>query len=57
MLVSRSGAHTELEPSSDGTAAVVPTFTPAQYERAMNTRAAASSMERRQRTMLASIQP
>lgn len=42
---------TDLEPSPDGAAAVVPTFTPAQYERAMNTRAAASSMERRQRTM------
>ncbi|EIE23592.1 hypothetical protein COCSUDRAFT_66002 [Coccomyxa subellipsoidea C-169] len=50
-LVSRSGVLTDLEPSPDGAAAVVPTFTPAQYERAMNTRAAASSMERRQRTM------
>lgn len=50
-LVSRSGVLTDLEPSPDGAAAVVPTFTPAQFERAMNTRAAASSMERRQRTM------
>ena len=50
-LVSRSGVLTDLEPSPDGAAAVVPTFTPAQYERGMNTRAAASNMERRQRTM------
>lgn len=55
--MSRSGVLTDLEPSPDGAAAVVPTFTPAQFERAMNTRAAASSMERRQRTMTVRTPP
>jgi acetyl-CoA acetyltransferase len=52
-LVSRAGALTELEPTPDGAAALVPTFTPAQHERAVHTRAAASAIERRQRTMQA----
>ena len=50
-LVARNGALTELDPTPDGAAAVVPTFSPAQHERAMHTRAAASAIERRQRTM------
>ena len=51
MLVACSGAATELEATPDGAAAVTPTFTPAAPERGANTRAAASSVERRQRTM------
>jgi hypothetical protein len=50
-LVSKSGAVSPLEPGPDGAATVVPTFTPAQFERTLNTRAATSSVERRQRTM------
>ncbi|KAK9824100.1 hypothetical protein WJX72_007737 [[Myrmecia] bisecta] len=51
-VVSHSGDMVDLEPgTSANAAAVVPTFTPAQFERIMNTRASASSIERRQRTM------
>ncbi|KAK9828391.1 hypothetical protein WJX81_002975 [Elliptochloris bilobata] len=50
-LVSKSGVVSSLEPGPDGAATVVPTFTPAQFERTLNTRAATSSVERRQRTM------
>ena len=49
--MSKSGAVSALEPGPDGAATVVPTFTPAQFERTLNTRAATSSVERRQRTM------
>ena len=37
----------------DQSASVNPTFTPAHFERVMNTRSSASSLERRQRTMQA----
>ena len=55
MLVSKSGQVSPLEPGPDGAATVVPTFTPAQFERMLNTRAATSSVERRQRTMNARL--
>ena len=50
-LILRGGEVVEMAASPDGSAVVVPTFTPAHFERVMNTRASASSVERRQRTM------
>ena len=50
-LVTGSGNRVELEPTLEGAQMVFPTFTPAHFERAMNTRSAASSIERRHRTM------
>ena len=51
ILVSKNGTQTELEPSPDGAATVVPTFAPAQHERAMNTRSASAAHDRRARTV------
>lgn len=49
--VGRGNQFAELKASPEGAAIVAPTWTPAQFERNLNTRAAASSLERRQRTM------
>ena len=49
--MSKNGTQTELEPSPDGAATVVPTFAPAQHERAMNTRSASAAHDRRARTV------
>ena len=54
-LILRGGEVVEMAASPDGSAVVVPTFTPAHFERVMNTRASASSVERRQRTMQVEI--
>ena len=52
VLVSKQhGAELELEPCPDGEGSVVPTFTPAQFERAIATRATASHLERRQKSL------
>lgn len=51
VAVGRGQHFAELKAAPEGAAIVAPTWTPAQLERNMNTRAAASSLERRQRTM------
>ncbi|CAL5220855.1 g2940 [Coccomyxa viridis] len=51
ILVSKNGMHSDLEPTPDGAATVVPTFAPAQHERALNTRSASAAHDRRARTM------
>ena len=49
--MSKNGMHSDLEPTPDGAATVVPTFAPAQHERALNTRSASAAHDRRARTM------
>ena len=51
MLITRAGGEEELQASPDGLGAVVPTFTPSQFERVISTRGSVSSVERRQRAM------
>lgn len=51
ILVSKNSTQTDLEPSPDGAATVVPTFAPAQHERALNTRSASAAHDRRARTV------
>jgi len=51
ILVSKNGTQTDLEPTPDGAATVVPTFAPAQHERALNTRSASAAHDRRARTV------
>ena len=51
ILVSKNGVHTELEPTPNSAATVVPTFAPAQHERALNTRSASAAHDRRARTV------
>ncbi|KAL3141991.1 hypothetical protein ABBQ32_004635 [Trebouxia sp. C0010 RCD-2024] len=48
-LLSKSGTVLELPPRSDRTRELIPTFTPANLERVMNTRGREASSERRQR--------
>lgn len=48
-LISKSGMTLELPPRSDRTQELIPTFTPANMERVMNTRGREASSERRQR--------
>lgn len=50
-LMSRMGTQIQLEPCPDGEGSVMPTFTPAQFERAISTRATASNIERRQKSL------
>jgi hypothetical protein len=50
-LVTATGATVELEAGGEGAPPVAPTFAPIGRERSMTTRAAASSIDRRQRTM------
>ena len=56
ILVSKNGMHSDLEPTPDGAATVVPTFAPAQHERALNTRSASAAHDRRARTMQVACQ-
>ena len=50
-LVTETGAAVELEAGGEGAPPVAPTFAPVGRERSMTTRAAASAVDRRQRTM------
>ncbi len=50
-LVTATGGAIELEAGLEGAPPVAPTFAPVGQERAITTRAAASSVDRRQRTM------
>ena len=50
-MLGPGGTIVDLEPSPDGAAAVVPTFAPATNEPLLNTRAAASATDRRQRML------
>ena len=50
-LVTETGAAVELEAGGEGAPPGAPTFAPVGRERSMTTRAAASAVDRRQRTM------